>query len=1660
MGIGSARYNSAFTAPSSGRHEIDSLLGGRFWSSDGIPGKALKLTYSFVSPEYESVTTDWEEGTALDPSFITDGLKSSIAGVFRHLADFTSLSFTEQKGGGEPGRILIGASKTLSGTSLLGVLAHASYPSEDDFAGSVWFDAWYSYPKMDAPVGSELRSIAMHEIGHALGLKHPHDNDHGFPVTRTYDSSAYSLMSYKSKIGDDGSGGFKSTPLTYMLNDMAALQYLYGKNMTTRTGDNRYDFAGKTYVYETIWDAGGNDTVSWSGRDTSANIDLTPGTLSFFGGVDTKSDPAAWDKGSGILGIAYGTDIENAEGGNGHDILRGNDGNNRLQGGRGNDLLEGRGGRDTIDGGDGIDTVSYAFLDRPVSITLNGAVSSVVKVDGQGKDTLRNIENVQGGAGADHLTGDSGDNVLEGGDGADHIDGGAGRDRLYGDGGADHLTGGAGADVFAWRNVSDSGPGIIVRDTIHDFSPADDDRLDFSELDANAILQGHQALTFSGQTPRSFSLWYKSDASGLTVFADTSGDTKEDFSVRLKDVKSLSAENLILDTAGVVSLVDANGVLVTSALGGPVQVSLEGGQTGYGAVPVPVRVNGVEVGRVQGVKDIVGSSHDDHLTGDAQDNRFTGYGGHDVLDGKEGQDTAVFGDAIGPISVTLDRARPVTVTINGVAAATISNIENVMGGFAADTLVGDSADNVLSGAMGNDTLSGAGGNDRLHGDMGADRLTGGLGADVFWYRSAYESGPLPQERDTITDFSSVHGDRIDLSALVVFDASGAYRPLTFGGTEARAGGVWYVKDSLGVVVYADVSGDAAADFSVRLNNVHSLLAKDFILDPVVPLSQGIEDAVYTMDFATDPVNITLDSGTPSPVLVNGVRVAEIMGYSGLSGGAADDHLTGNDANNRFRSSGGRDVIDGRGGRDSMNYASEQGPVVVTLADGAEDAVVRVNGLEKDTLRNIEAIVGGTGHDRITGNASDNVLLGNEGDDVLSGGAGHDALYGDKGDDVLDGGAGNDFLGGGEGTDSVSYAGYTLPLEIVLRGDSWGYASIGTVEKDYLHSIEIVTAGSGDDTLAVEFQYATLSGGPGADTFVYSGRFGFNDPSAIFGTPSAEQVIQDFNAAEGDRIDLAHLDRGLLVYDFGVKGPAKNAVWSTQDGKDLVLRVDETGDAVSDFTIRLKNCSSVSASDFVLSQRPDIGPDTVLEAVKNSGEYAYFDLFNSEVHFGGQKYTLPPSSTITGGTWQNYILAPLPSATPLNIDGGDGKDTVSLVMTSVPVSLTLNGSNWSKIFYTGLSSAAQVRNIENIVAGNYGDTLTGDNNDNTFTPGFGADTIDGGPGSDTVDYRYSPGSIKVTLAGNQWAMVSTGSGQQPDRIRNIENIDGGRADDVLVGDAMNNTFVGHGGNDEIDGGAGQDTVDYSYSSKGVEVTLAGSAWANVSIDGQVEDRIRNIENVTGSSMNDRIFGDEGNNILRGGDGNDWFKAGLGHDTLDGGFGVDIADYTDRSESIVVTLDGENPARVFFNGVAQDTLINIESIWGGSGNDRLVGDYSDNSLSGGRGADILGGGGGADTFLYFLISDSGADEVSRDTIMDFSSKDGDRIKLASIDANKALPGDQNFVFHGQNAGANGVWYQPDGSGNTLLFADDNGDAQADFSIFLLGVSSLSQTDLVLS
>ena len=218
-------------------------------------------------------------------------------------------------------------------------------------------------------VGQSNPRKLMHELLHTLGVDHPgayngDGNTYEANAEFQQDTTQYTVMSYwaASITGADHElGGIlyhASTPLLY---DVAALQHLYGANMSTRTGDTVYGFnsnAGRS-VFDlaahpqavfTIWDSGGNDTLDLSGYSTGSRVDLNQGAFTDAGGL------------TGHISIAFGAIIENAVGGSGADSIIGNSVANRLTGGHGADKIQGGRGADVIEGGAGGDTFVFASL--------------------------------------------------------------------------------------------------------------------------------------------------------------------------------------------------------------------------------------------------------------------------------------------------------------------------------------------------------------------------------------------------------------------------------------------------------------------------------------------------------------------------------------------------------------------------------------------------------------------------------------------------------------------------------------------------------------------------------------------------------------------------------------------------------------------------------------------------------------------------------------------------------------------------------------------------------------------------------------------------------------------------------------------------------------------------------------------------------------------------------------------------------------------------------------------------------------------------------------------------------------------------------------------------------------------------------------------------
>ncbi|WP_134497553.1 M10 family metallopeptidase C-terminal domain-containing protein [Microvirga pakistanensis] len=183
-----------------------------------------------------------------------------------------------------------------------------------------------------------------HEEG-MPGVDSPYDKgDFGF------NASPYTLMSVNKLPPNHsfyGNYGFLKTPSAI---DVAALQAMYGANMTTATGNNQYVLPTANVQgtgWTTIWDAGGIDTISAAYSTLPVSINLNQASLN----VGDPNAAGYFSRQMNVYGgftIAKGTVIENATGGKGNDLIVGNAYANVIKGGLGNDTLKGLGGRDTF----------------------------------------------------------------------------------------------------------------------------------------------------------------------------------------------------------------------------------------------------------------------------------------------------------------------------------------------------------------------------------------------------------------------------------------------------------------------------------------------------------------------------------------------------------------------------------------------------------------------------------------------------------------------------------------------------------------------------------------------------------------------------------------------------------------------------------------------------------------------------------------------------------------------------------------------------------------------------------------------------------------------------------------------------------------------------------------------------------------------------------------------------------------------------------------------------------------------------------------------------------------------------------------------------------------------------------------------------------------
>ncbi len=292
----------------------------------------------------------------------------------------------------------------------------ASYPdSYLPSAGDVWISSLNSNTATNSwAAGSYNFEALIHELGHALGLKHSFEGNPVLPSGQ--ESKQYTVMSYTehphslfvqvthNANGSSSWSSFNVEPDTPMLYDMAAVQYMYGANLSYRTGNDDYTFDPSTPFIRTLWDAGGTDTISVSIFTKGCVIDLQQG---HFSKITIESDSTSgfnWSSppptptydGTDNLAIAFGCVIENAIGGTGNDTLIGNGSNNSLDGGGGNDTLIGGAGNNTLIGGVGTDKIVMGGIVSQYQFSQNSG--NTVVTSQEGMDTLTSVEYIRFGS--------------------------------------------------------------------------------------------------------------------------------------------------------------------------------------------------------------------------------------------------------------------------------------------------------------------------------------------------------------------------------------------------------------------------------------------------------------------------------------------------------------------------------------------------------------------------------------------------------------------------------------------------------------------------------------------------------------------------------------------------------------------------------------------------------------------------------------------------------------------------------------------------------------------------------------------------------------------------------------------------------------------------------------------------------------------------------------------------------------------------------------------------------------------------------------------------------------------------------------------------------------------------------------------------------------
>lgn len=1293
----------------------------------------------------------------------------------------------------------------------------------------------------------------------------------------------------------------------------ALANYLIGNSSSNElNGQDGDDYLSGGAGNDTLNGGAGTDTAAYITATASVNIDLSSGIGTGGAGNDTLTGIENVT-GSGFDDTLSGNSSANLiEGGGGNDYINGGSGNDKLYGGDGDDVLIGAGGADLLNGGTGKDTIDYSNAGG--SVTVNLATGAVSGSDAAG-DTLTSIENINGSANKDTLTGDAGDN------------------QLNGLGGADTLTGGAGNDTYI---VDDAGDSVVESasqgiDTV--FSAV---TFALAANVENLILTGSADNAATGNSADNILV---GNEGNNTLSGGGGNDSLDGGAGNDKLFGGAGNDSYTVDTVDDV---------VT-------EYASEGTDTVVAKIDYALSAN-VENLVLQGsasngtgnaiANAIYGTAGDNTLAGGDGDDWLAGAAGKDVLNGGSGNDWANYAYAATGLTASLTSAAKNT---GEAAGDSYTSIENIYGSAFDDTLEGDSGANQIVGGAGNDILDGADGADTLAGGAGNDIYFVGIVGDIVTEGAAEGYDSVNSSIDytlganleqlALTGSGAINGTGNALDNYLHGNAA-ANTLSGLNGDDYMSGGAGDDTLDGGAGNDTAVFATATAGVTVRLDLAIDTATGGAGNDTLVSI-ENIVGSNFTDDINGDTAVNVIDGGAGNDI------INAMDGNDKVFGGDGDDVLTG--------SSGG-DLLNGGAGRDTINYSNAGAGITVNLATGATSATGHAAG---DTFVSIENINGSAYADNLTGDAGDNQLNGLGGVDTLTGGAGNDTYVVDVSTDTV-------VEASSQGTDTVlSAASFTLSANVenlVLTGNADITATGNTLDNVLVGNTgkNTLTGGGGNDSLDGAAGADTLVGGTGDDSYTVDNA---GDVVTENANEGIDTVVSLINYTLGANLETLVL-QGSAVSGTGnalanaIFGNAADNALSGGDGDDYLAGAGGNdslnGGNGNDWAHYAYAAAGVTASLSNATSNTGEAKGDTYTSIENIYGSAFDDTLEGDA--GANVFVGNGGADIFRGLGGNDTYSVDSSDDVVQENASEGTDlvqsTASYILGANVENLTLLGN--TSINGTGSSGA---------------NSITGNSAANVLDGGAGADTLIGGAGDDTyviddagdvVTENTSEGFdsvtsfVSYTLGANVELLSLAGTGNLTGSGNSLTNyIYGNSGANALNGQDGDDYLNGAGGADQLDGGAGSDWASYTNADTGVVASLinpgGNTGWA-------AGDTYKDIENLYGSSHGDTLRGDDYKNYINGSSGNDVIYATLGGDVLDGGDGIDTISYKYAAAGVYINLNSLKESYW-----SKDSVVGFENATGSDYFDYVYGDQGANRLDGGKGNDYLLGYAGDDTYV---------------------------------------------------------------------------------------------------